>query len=1162
MTSTKTRKIRSAVSILLLIGMLVSLLPLSVFAEETDPIALTAGEISYGFAEAGTECLSSDPSVVWVDANGDLRAMKAGSATVTVDGEERTVTVSPYTDGSEVVGQLKILARFNDSMQFYDGHVYLLFTSYKDGVTVTVPDLYAGYEISDLYYHDVRNDVSAGSNHTGSDADKYFTQIEGMDSVTLDRGEIVTIGMYRGFDLTVPQAALGTIAGSTLFKQASAELKTYIIEKIFSLFGGGKDRENNLSKFVDELREKGLDYTALLDGVVSGGVCFNRELYNQKVEWDQFENATYELDVTENQLARLTEALGGNLNKFSILKNSCATVALRAWNNAVGTRDGEDTAYKLDPTGEGLFALIDAPKTVKSEITAKLPGYYLNKPDSTAEQAEPNAGFYDESGWVYVSAPEVLDPPAADKNKGLRVFVTGQPYDSETSVYYKNETGGRVDVDLSAYTELPAGTEIYVKAAVSEYNTDQILGDVTLNGVSVLSAYDEQEQAYKFVMPEGLAIVSVVYRNAKIDNVSGRDYYVQVPVGAELNVSDYARLTIDGADSDDVVWDVDYEYPEGQVVSFKDESKKLLVATGAGVADIRVHSRGNENVAAYFTLEVYDESADLVKVTFNTTELGNYSLAGQREDDEFTIPFSGYMVPRGTVLSAQVLLYQPAVVSSATINGEPIEDLNAIRIDDDSEIYLDFRAAKIAGLPDVIRLAGADDTYQLNATVKYTDLKYSLQAVNDPSVTYECTDENVSIDENGLLTVTGEIGEEGKCVVIHAVAGSSFGTVCRDVKVVIGDYESERIVGRLTISARPVTKDEPTPHTALTFTTYEDVDLDVSFYHYYKPGDAYKAMMADYRDDPEKYPCDPALYSEELDIGDRESYFEEVSGGVNAPAQTISLKAGEGITVSYYAYDENVDTVIKAFANGTIASSPEAGALIEQLQKYLSGEQIDGSVAFDSLLQVVTQVIMYSRLLGSNPADGRAEGGRDVNREIYNQFRQNDSQLPNNFYTVELTAQEFAVLAEDLADPANNYYTLFNKNCASGCVDLWNKVLSDRPSLQFKGNYTGLGAEPVSVYVDLALLRANTGVKFDGEGEGGGTDFVPHVAPANEDEGFLPGDVNRDGKVNAKDVIAIMKHIIGNELPVFDEKAADMNGDGKINAKDVTKLMKTLVDAE
>ena len=73
--------------------------------------------------------------------------------------------ITAYADSAEPVGQLKILARYNDSMQFYDGHVYLLFTSYKDGVEITVNDLYAGYEIKDRYYEDIAKDISYGSNH-------------------------------------------------------------------------------------------------------------------------------------------------------------------------------------------------------------------------------------------------------------------------------------------------------------------------------------------------------------------------------------------------------------------------------------------------------------------------------------------------------------------------------------------------------------------------------------------------------------------------------------------------------------------------------------------------------------------------------------------------------------------------------------------------------------------------------------------------------------------------------------------------------------------------------------------------------------------------------------------------------------------------------------
>ena len=103
-------------------------------------------------------------------------------------------------------------------MQFYDGHVYLLFTSYDDDVTITVPDLYAGHDISEQYYTDIQNNIANGSNHSnppGSDpeaeAGKYFTLNKDMTSVTLDRGEIVTIGMYCDFDLTAPEAAMGSI---------------------------------------------------------------------------------------------------------------------------------------------------------------------------------------------------------------------------------------------------------------------------------------------------------------------------------------------------------------------------------------------------------------------------------------------------------------------------------------------------------------------------------------------------------------------------------------------------------------------------------------------------------------------------------------------------------------------------------------------------------------------------------------------------------------------------------------------------------------------------------------------------------------------------------------------------------------------------------------
>jgi hypothetical protein len=400
-------------TLLVCVAMLLAIMPTQALAQES--VQMTEGDVTPGFAPVGVACDSSDPSVVWVDAEGNLNAMKPGDAVVTAGDTTYNVSVGDYSDGSEVVGNLKILARYNDSMQFYDGHVYLLFTSYLDGVQISVPDLYGAYSISDQYYTDIRENIANGSNHTGSDADKYFA-FTNDTSVTLNRGELVTVGMYRDFNMSVYEAALGSIRNSSLWTELSDTAKTAIVNVLFQFLSKGTIPSEEAAAQIEAVLDKeGLDYNMLLDGVVAGGVCFNRELYNQKLEWDQYENVTYDLDITQNQLNTLVAYLGGNLNHFSILKNSCATVALRAWNAAVGTRDGADTSYKLDATGTGIFSVIDAPKTVRDAIVNRLPGHYLNNAENVAE---PDAGFVDDTGCAYVSAPKKVEPIAFTFEEG------------------------------------------------------------------------------------------------------------------------------------------------------------------------------------------------------------------------------------------------------------------------------------------------------------------------------------------------------------------------------------------------------------------------------------------------------------------------------------------------------------------------------------------------------------------------------------------------------------------------------------------------------------------------------------------------------------------------------------------------------------------------
>ena len=1193
---------------------------------EEGPVTLTEGDVVKGFAPAGATCTSQDPSIAWVDAQGNLNALKEGATTITVASGadaavDRAVTVEDYKDGSEVVGKLKLLVRYNDSMQFYDGHTYLLFTSYQDDVNITVGDLYGGYEISDGYYADIRESIANGSNHTGTDTDKYFTFNKGMKTMTLDRGEIVTIGMYRGFDLTVPQAALGSLMNSSLWTGIVKAGKEGVVNAIFDYLIKEKiSPEEAFAQVQAVLAELGDDYTKWLDGVVEGGVCFNRELYNQKLEWDQYENVTYELDITKNQLNALALHLNGNLNKFSILKNSCATVALRGWNAAVGTRNGVDTAYKLDAASAGIYQLFDAPRGVRDNLVQRLPGYYLN---NAAGVAEPDAGYQDKTGWVYVSAPEKVNPleyayeddslqldaarnnmPAlmkaanggkafsynvAEQQVGVKASVTmqggattvggfefnvngatasldqatapeggiwlkakvvsPQPGESyyaldadgnvlpseyadgalsfcvsglpatfkvvgsstgvlnvletrivkaedakvQTAVYRKD--GGEVKA-IDDTAQVASGTKVYVKATFASDELEYALRDITMNGVSVCDQdhFDAEEGAYFAIMPERYSTLQVTYDKAAV-RVRNNNM-AQVAVGDTLDVANYALLALGEDaqfDSSDVEWVVK---PEGNAANavevVEGSNNKQLKATAAGTALVWACAQSDKNIGVFFEVEVHESLTDMAAVLFSEENGKNIAItATYGEGDEgVPIPYSGYLVKKGSVLNVKPVGMDGSVISGVLCNQKDVKPNEQIAVNADSLIAVSFKSATVQGVPESVKIASKGDTYQLNASVRYNGLVESLFPVYDPSIRYESSDSLVAVDESGLITVTGDVPEGGKAVVVTAYAGSSGDTVFAQCRVEVGDYRGGKVVGRLTVSARRISESEKLPHGAATFTTYEDLDMDVSYYEYYKPNDKYKALMFDYEDNPQSYRSDPALYNNnELGLENRESYFAAIRPDAYSPAETIHLESGESISLSNYSFDAtNFDTVVNAIKNGTISSSQDAQRLIEQVERYASTGQIDREAAFDSMVATIMEAYAVSKATGHNPMDGVTIGGLAVNREMYNQFRRSDSQFPNNYYTVEITDDELVALQEYLANPSNNYYSLFGKNCGSGACDIWNAALYDHPGLHLKASMTGFAPEPESLYFEIGLLRYKKGLPGCG-----GVDFCPRT---------------------------------------------------------------------
>lgn len=1261
-------------ALMLSVLLLVSCFPLTVFAEETLPksIDMVEGDIEQGFVPAGTSCTSADPAIAWVDQDGNLNALKEGATTISAEGMgDCTVTVGDYSDGSDVVGNLKILARYNDSMQFYDGHVYLLFTSYQDDVTISVPDLYGGYRIDDTYYEDIREDISFGSNHTGSFADDYFTFDDSMTSVSLDRGEIVTIGMYRDFDLTTQQAALGSIQNSSAWKGLTKEVKSAIISNVFSLLTSGKiSADEAVERIKTIMAEAGEDYHKLLDGVVNGGVCFNRELYNQKLEWDQYENVTYEMDITENQLRMMSMYLNGNLNKFSILKNSCATVALRAWNAAVGTRNGKDTAYHISCEGEGIFALVDAPKGVRDGIVNRLPGYCLNNSEGVAE---PDASFEDETGFVYVSAPEKVSPLAyvyADdsvtvdsertklsallktakagqkttyqkdaqqvdvsvrKNAGAvwntlsgidfgvngatfsltevpeggiwfktkindpeentNYYVAGSngkaiPSDYEdgcisfrvdqlpitykivadengsknilktemtdgdcadTEIYYYKD-GEKVAVDGKA--QIDSGTKVYIKSSIHKDDYDHVLHEIVVKDQYIVEddSYDTDEGAYFIIMPEKYSVLQVIYGEANLQSLDNT--VLQVSVGDELDVNDHAMLTVGEfgeLDTEHIAWRLLDN--EEQAVELKDGKIK---AVKEGTAHVAAFAKGNENILLIYTIKVYDDTDKMVPVNFD------------EDDDKFfihedgasnVIPYSGYLVKPGSKLCLDLNPEKGEALILALANRSQIPADGTFTVTEETAVTVKFAPTVIEGMPDKVNLADRSETYQLSAAVRYTGLMKLLH-VYDPTITYESSDPLVTVDENGLITVTGDIPEGGKAVYVTAYAGSSNRQVSAQTKVILGDYDGDAVVGKLTIYGRRIAHTELIPHGAVVFTTYEDIDLDVSYYEYYKPDDRYKALMTAYERDPDSFTSDPALYKDnELGLEDRESYFEVINHGSHSDPAVVSLKAGESASISLYSFDNEFSTVFKPFENGTISNSKDTQELIRQFKAYAQGGEIDGEVAFDSMLATMTQLYAVYKQTGYVIADGPSTGGICVNREMYNQFKNNDYQTPSVAYSVEITADELAEMQKFVSNPDNNYYSLFNKNCISFSISVWNAVLADRPDYLLKGDYTGLVVKPTLFYSDLALMGTKG---LDGESI---VDYYPRTVAFLDD--VMIGDVDGDGEVTVYDAALIQKYVAS--MVTEDQlnmTAADIDGDGEVTIFDASLIQRYLSGEE
>ena len=60
--------------------------------------------------------------------------------------------------------------------------------------------------------------------------------------------------------------------------------------------------------------------------------------------------------------------------------------------------------------------------------------------------------------------------------------------------------------------------------------------------------------------------------------------------------------------------------------------------------------------------------------------------------------------------------------------------------------------------------------------------------------------------------------------------------------------------------------------------------------------------------------------------------------------------------------------------------------------------------------------------------------------------------------------------------------------------------------------------------------------------------------------GFLKGDANGDGKVDAADVVEIVNSILDNPSTGFNQDAADVDGDGEITISDAVGVVNIILN--
>lgn len=356
----------------------------------------------------GDNLLNGDEFVIKTDDNGNEYAELLSDPTkldTDEDGINDADDTAPFEYGlaGGVVGSVRLVARHDESTgNPTHGHVYIVYTSYVNNLTISIDDLYGYYLTNPQYQAQLKaaaegdnaqvvswrstvNEITdANSSERDAAASEMFVpqehELHAAGSVVLNRGDYVSIGNY-GMASTQEVVADYVKQAEVLFKDNYDEL----VKLWNGATGENRDEQYVKDHFYEVIMHLGQSSQIMVDSVLEGktpgGVFINRELYNQKFGYDQGPNEVIEQDITADQTKTMMDYYGKE-SSFNMMSHNCTTVGVGAWNAVFGFKTNDDgqvvsSDYYVNPGFNVLGYQFDFPVVVKNVIKnmSNLSGY-------------------------------------------------------------------------------------------------------------------------------------------------------------------------------------------------------------------------------------------------------------------------------------------------------------------------------------------------------------------------------------------------------------------------------------------------------------------------------------------------------------------------------------------------------------------------------------------------------------------------------------------------------------------------------------------------------------------------------------------------------------------------------------------------------------------